>query len=111
MEDQKFEINIMDQEQNYYHETILSLKRSRSAYIGYITKLINKTNEGINNSENYLTIKCLREQVSVMLVKLKVAINKFISIIEDLVEIEQANEVHLEQTSRFIEISQRLKTI
>ena len=109
MNDQKLRVDAIELEQNFYNETVLSLKRSRSAYIGHITKLINKINEGIENSENFLTIKCLREQLLVMLDKLKITINKFISVVEDPVEIEHANEIHSEQTTRFIEISQKIE--
>ena len=40
-------------------ENLATLRGSRSAFIGHITKLINKINEKLSLNDNFKTIKCL----------------------------------------------------
>ena len=40
-------------------ENLVTLQGSRSAFIGHITRLINKINEKLSLNDNFKTIKCL----------------------------------------------------
>ena len=75
------------------NEVITSLKSIRSSYVGHVTRLINKINESIKNSENCLIVKCMKDQLALIFEKLEITVNKFISIVEDPNEIQQTNEV------------------
>ena len=44
-------------------EKLLNLHKSRSAFIGHITRLLNKLNEKLSSNDNIKTIKCLEEQL------------------------------------------------
>ena len=44
-------------------DNLVTLRRSRSAFIGHITRLINKINEKLSLNDNFKTIKCLEEQL------------------------------------------------
>ena len=42
---------------------VVTLRRSRSAFIGPTTRLINKINDKFSLNDNFKTIKCLEEQL------------------------------------------------
>ena len=81
-----------------------SLKNSRKAFIGHVTRLINKIHEAIDNLENTEMVLCLTEQLNVMFKKLKGTTFNFIELSPSPEEIENVNEILCEQNSRVIEI-------
>ena len=52
-------------------ENLFTLRGSCSAFIGHITKLINKINKKLFLNDNFKAIKCLEEQLYQILDKLK----------------------------------------
>ena len=80
------------------------LKNSRKAFIGHVTRLINKIHEAKENLENTEKVLCLTEQLNVIFEKLKGTIFNFIELSLSPEEIENANEILCEQNSRVIEI-------
>ena len=91
------------------YEKLTSLKNSRSAFIGHVTKYINKINESVSNSEKVEKIFCLNECLTVSLEKLKEVINNFIDFSECSEEIENSNEIYMEQNSRYLEIQNTIQ--
>ena len=85
-------------------EKLISLKNSRTAFIGHVTKYINKINDGILASEKFENIICLNERLTVSLEKLKGVIDEFINLAECPEEIEKSNDIYLEQNSRVLKI-------
>ena len=77
-------------------EKLISLKNSRTAFIGHVTKYINKINDGILASEKFENIICLNERLTVSLEKLKGVIDEFINLAECPEEIEKSNDIYLE---------------
>lgn len=61
--------HLADHNENLNKE-IASLKRSRSSYGDHVIRLINKTNENAGNFENVLIVKCMKDQLAVILEKL-----------------------------------------
>ena len=85
-------------------EKLISLKNSRTAFVGHVTKYINKINDGILASEKFENIICLNERLTVSLEKLKGVIDEFINLAECPEEIEKSNDIYLEQNSRVLKI-------
>ena len=56
---------------DHLEEQLSSLKNSRKAFIGHVTRLTNKIHQAIGNLENTEKILCLTEQLNVILEKLK----------------------------------------
>ena len=81
-------------------QELLSLKNSRTAFVGHVTRLISKIETCIFNSDKVGKILCLKEQLAVILEKLKAVNNKFVSLNENAEDIESANEIYFEQNSR-----------
>ena len=86
-------------------ENLVTLRRSRSAFIGHITRLINKINEKLSLNDNFKTIKCLEEQLHQILEKLKGVNDEYISSAMNPEDIEKASEIYFEQHSRVIATS------
>ena len=86
-------------------ENLVILPRSRSAFIGHITRLINKSNEKLSLNDNFKTIKCLEEQLYQILEKLKGVNDEYISSAMNPEDIENASEIYFEQYSRVIATS------
>ena len=74
-------------------QELLSLKNCRKAFVGHVTKLICKIETCIFNSEKVGKILCLKEQLTVILEKLKAVNNKFISLNENAEENKSATEI------------------
>ena len=53
------------------NEQLWSLKNSRKAFIGHVTRLINKIHEATENLENTEKVLFLAEQLNVIFKKLK----------------------------------------
>ena len=71
MDDDKFTSNFLsryfaDHNENL-NEVIASLKRGRSSYVVHVARLINKINESIKSPENYLIVKCMKDQWALIL--------------------------------------------
>ena len=96
MDDNKYSSNILrkhfaDHNKNL-NEVIALLKRSRSLYVGHVTRTINQINKSMKKSKNCSVVKCIKDQLGLILEKLKITVNKFISVVEDLNEIEQGKK-------------------
>ena len=86
-------------------ENLVTLRRSRSAFIRHITRLINEISEKLSFNDNFKTIKCLEEQLYQILDKLKGVNDEYISSAVNPEDIENASEIYLEQYSRVIAAS------
>ena len=86
-------------------ENLFILRRSRSAFIGLITRLINKINEKLSFNDNFKTIQCLAEQLHQILEKLKGVNDEYISSGMNPEDIGNASEIYFEQYSRVIATS------
>ena len=86
-------------------ENLVTLRRSRSAFIRHITRLINEISEKLSLNDNFKTIKCLEEQLYQILDKLKGVNDEYISSTVNPEDIENASEIYLEQYSRVIAAS------
>ena len=86
-------------------ENLVTLRRSRSAFIGHITRLINKINEKLPLNDNLKTIKYLEEQLYLILEKLKGVNDEYISSAMNPEDIENLSEIYIEQYSRVIATS------
>ena len=87
-------------------ENLVTLLRSRSAYIEQITKLINKINEKLSLNDN---IKCLEEQLYQIFKKLKSLNDEYVSFAMSPKDIENASEIYFEQHSRVIDTSESIE--
>ena len=87
-------------------ENLVTLLRSRSAYIEQITKLINKINEKLSLNDN---IKCLEEQLYQIFKKLKSHNDEYVSFAMSAKDIENASEIYFEQHSRVIDTSESIE--
>ena len=96
-------------EKESFAEKLLNLRKSRSAFIGHITRLINKLNEKLSSNDNIKTIKCLEEQLYQILEKLKKVNDEYISIALNPDDIEISSEIYFEQHSRVTLISQSIE--
>ena len=83
-------------------ENLVNLRRSRSAFIGHITRLINQINEKLSWNGNFKTIKCLGEQLYQIIEQLKSVNDEYISSAINPEDIEKASEIYFEQHSRVI---------
>ena len=82
-------------------KNLVSPRRSRSAFIGHIKRLINQINEKLSLNDNVKTTKCLEER----LYKLKRVNDECISSAMNLEDIEKAREIYFEQHPRVIATS------
>ena len=89
---------------DHLEEQLSSLKNSRKAFIGHVTRLINKIHEAIDNLENTEKVLHFTEQLNVIFKKLKGTIFNFIELSPSPEEIENVKEILCEQNSRVIEI-------
>ena len=92
------------------NERLFSLKRSRSAFIGHLTRLSNTIGEKLSFNENVKSIKCLEEQLYQVLDKLKNTNDEYISLASDPSDIENASGVYYEQYSRVVGVSENIET-
>ena len=74
---------------DHLEEQLPSLKNSRKAFIGHVTRLINKIHEAKENLENTEKALCLTEQLNVIFEKLKGTIFNFIELSPSPEEIEK----------------------
>ena len=88
---------------------IKQLKRSKSAYIGHLTKTIDRISLMIKEAENFQKVKCLQEQLFLLLTKLKDVIDKLVAMIEEPEEIIDLNESYFEQNSRIIDFNKTIE--
>ena len=58
----------------------LSLKNSRTAFVVHVTRLISKIGTCIFNSDELQKILCVKDQLAVILEKLKAGNNMFINL-------------------------------
>ena len=58
----------------------LSLKNSRTAFVVHVTRLISKIETCIFNSDELQKILCVKDQLAVILEKLKAGNNMFINL-------------------------------
>ena len=86
-------------------ENLVTLRRSRSAFIKNITRLINKINEKLSLNGNFKTIKCLEEQLYQIFKKLKSVNDEYISSAMNPGDIENASEMYFEHHSKVIDTS------
>ena len=86
-------------------ENLVTLRRSRSAFIGHITRLINQINEKLSLNDNFKTIKCLEEHLYQILEKLKTVNDEYISSAMNSEDIEKASEIYFERHSKVIATS------
>ena len=96
-------------EKESFTEKLLNLRKSRSAFIGHITRLINKLNEKLSSNDNIKTIKCLEEQLYKILEKLKKVNDEYIRIALNPDDMETLSEIYFEQHSRVTLISQSIE--
>ena len=96
-------------EKESFAEKLLNLRKSRSAFIGHIIRLINKLNEKLSSNDNIKTIKCLEEQLYQILEKLKKVNDEYISIALNSDDIETSSDIYFEQHSRVTLISQSIE--
>ena len=88
---------------------ILSFKNIRTAFVGHVARLISKIETCIFNSDKVEKILCLKEQLAVILEKLKAVNNKFVSWDENAEDIESANEIYFEENSRVLNTNEIIK--
>ena len=86
-------------------ENLVTLRRTRSAFIGHITRLINKINEKLSLNDNFKTIKYLEDQLYQILEKLKSVNDEYISSAMNPEDIKKASEIYFEPHSRVIATS------
>lgn len=97
------------EDEHLISEKILTLRKSRSAYIGHITRTINKINEKLSLNENIKTIKCLEEQLYQILEKVKGINDEYIRLVSNPADIEISSEIYFEQHSRVTLISDTIE--
>ena len=81
-------------------KNLVTLHRSRLAFIGHIARLINKINEKLSLNDNFKTIKCLEEQVYQILEKLKGVNDEYISFAMNPEDNENVREIYFKQFSQ-----------
>ena len=81
-------------------KNLVTLHRSRSAFIGHIARFINKINEKLSLNDNFKTIKCLEEQVYQILEKLKGVNDEYISFAMNPEDNENVREIYFKQFSQ-----------
>ena len=81
-------------------KNLVTLHRSRLAFIGHIARLINKINEKLSLNDNFKTIKCLEEQVYQILEKLKGVNDEYISFAMNPEDNENVREIYFKQYSQ-----------
>ena len=83
-------------------QELLSLKNNGAAFVGHATRLIRKIETCIFNSDKVEKMLRLKEQLAVILEKLKAGNNKFIRLNKNAEDIESANEIYFEQNFRVL---------
>ena len=88
-------------ETNYgnLQKKLKQLKHSQGAYVGYITKTINKIEKFVIDKEHIKQIKYLEEQLEKHIKKLKIVIDKYCDISESPKQHDIMNECFLEQNT------------
>ena len=81
-------------------KNLVTLHRSRLAFIGHTARLINKINEKLSLNDNFKTIKCLEEQVYQILEKLKGVNDEYISFAMNPEDNENVREIYFKQFSQ-----------
>ena len=92
----------MKQTMEIYQKKLKQLKHSQGAYIGHITKNINKIDKFIINKEHIEQIKYLEEQLEKHIKKLKIVIDEYCDILESPKQHDILNECFLEQNARVL---------
>ena len=80
-----------------------------SAFIGHITRLINKIDKKLSLNNNFKTIKCLEDQLDHILEILKSVNDEYTSSAMNPEDIENASEIYFEQNFRVITTSAFIK--
>ena len=93
-------------------QELLSLNNSTAAFVGHVTRLISKIETCIFNSDKVEKNALFKkEQLAVILEKLKAVNNKFISLNENAEDIESANEIFFEQNFRVLNTNEIIEII
>ena len=79
-----------------FTKKLKQLKHSQGAYIGHITKNINKTDKFVIDKEHNEQIKYLEEQLEKHIKKLKIVIDEYSNILESPEQHDIINECFLE---------------
>ena len=90
----------MKQTMEIYQKKLKQLKHSQGAYIGHITKTINKIDKFIINKEHIEQIKYLEEHLEKHIKKLKIVIDEYCDILESPKQHDIMNECFLERNAR-----------
>ena len=98
-EDLKEEFSNNETNNENLQKKLKQLKHSQGAYIGHITKTINKIDKFIIDKEHMEQIKYLEEQLEKHIKKLKIVIDKYCDILESPEQHDITNECFLEQNA------------
>ena len=100
--DLKGEFSNTETNSENFQQKLKQLKHSQGAYIGHITKTINKIDKFIIDKEHIEQIKYLEEQLEKRIKKLKIVIDEYCDISESPEQHEILNECFLEQNARVL---------
>ena len=101
-EDLKEEFSNNETNNENLQNKLKQLKHSQGAYIGHITKTINKIDKFIIDKEHIEQIKYLEEQLEKHIKKLKIVIDEYCDISESPEQDDIMNECLLEQNARVL---------
>ena len=101
-EDLKQEFSNNEKNNENLQEKLKQLKHSQGAYIGHITKTINKIDKFISDKENIEQIEYLEKQLEKHIKKLKIVIDEYCDISESPKQHDIMNECFLEQNARVL---------
>ena len=100
-EDLKEEFSINETNNENLQKKLKQLKHNQGAYIGHITKTINKIDKFIIDKEHIKQIKYLEKQLEKHIKKLKIVTDKYCHILESP-EQHDMNECFLEQNTHVL---------
>ena len=103
-EDLKEEFSNNETNNENLQKNLKQLKHSQGAYIGHITKTINKIEKFIIDKEHIEQMKYLEEQLEKHIQKLKIVIDKYCDILESPEQHDIMNECFLEQNACILKI-------
>ena len=78
------------------------LKGSKTAYLGHITKTINRISVLMSEPDNVEMVICLRDQLDNLVAKLKTVIDALVELSDSPEDFFNYNELYLEQKERVV---------
>ena len=103
-EDLKEEFSNNETDNENLQKKLKQLKHSQGAYIGHITKTINKIDKFLIDKEHIEQIKYFKEQLEKHIKKLKIVIDEYCDILESPEQHDITNECFLNKTPVFLKL-------